>query len=389
MVNFEFQNATRIVFGKDADQGIGKRIKQYSSNIMFVHYGDGLIEKLGIYDKVCNELKQEGITYTELTGITPSPLLSKAQEGIDICREKNIDFLLAIGGGSVMDTAKVIAAGVCYDGDVWDYFDNKAGLVEKALPVGVFVTYPATGSETNTGAVVTKDEGMYKRFIDSNALRPVFAILNPEYTYDLPPYLTACGINDMLGHALERYFSNEKATDLSDRMGEAVMRSIINSGREVMAKPHDYDARAEIMYAGLIANNGYISNGKVCGWESHKIAHELTSLYGIAHGATLSIITPAWMKYVYKVNLNLFVQLAIRVFDVDIRFDDFDAIALEGIRRLEEYTKEIGLPTRFSDVGLDGKDIELMAEKAVSMGNIPGMMELTKEDVMKIYELAL
>ena len=387
MRNFEFQNSTRIIFGKDVEKNIGKEIKKFSSNILMVHYGDGIIEKLGIYDTVCQDLKKEGISYAELDGIRSNPHLNKVYEGIDICKEKGIDFILAIGGGSVMDTAKIIAAGIKYDGDVWDFFDSQI-IVEQALPVGVIVTLPATGSETNTGAVVTNEKLNLKRFIDSNVLRPVFCMLNPEHTYSLPPYLTACGVADMLSHAFERYLSNDKNVDMSDRIGEGVIRSILYSGRKVMQKPNDYHARAEIMYAGLVANNGYISMGRVCGWEAHRIAHELTTFYGIAHGATLSMIFPAWMKYVYKKNLNRFMQIAVRIFDVDTSYDSLDEVVLEGFARMENFFKEIGLPTRLIECNVEKEKFSDMADNVVSMGDLDGITKLNKEDVINIYNMA-
>jgi len=389
MRNFDFQNATRILFGRDVEKDIGPEMKKLGSHVMFVHYGDGLIERLGLYGTVIESLKNAGMKVSELSGIKPSPHLDKVHEGVAYCRQNGVDCLLAVGGGSVMDTAKAVAAGVPYGGDVWDYFESKAGIVEKALPMGVIVTYPATGSEGNSGCVITNEKLMLKRWIDSNLLRPCFAMLNPEHTYGLPLYLTACGVADMFTHALERYMSNDTKVDMSDRIGEAVMRSILYSAAEVMRKPEDYDARAELMYAALIANNGYISIGRQCGWESHAIGHELTSMYGLAHGATLSIIFPAWMKYVYKTNPKRFIQFAIRVFDVDMSFEDEDTIILEGIRRMEAFFRSIGLPVRMSEAGIDSPRLEEMARKATSMGNLSGIRDLKLEDIIEIYRLAL
>lgn len=388
MRNFDWQNATRIIFGKEVERQVGKEISKLGKRILFVHYGDGLIEKLGLYDTLVESLKEESITFFELTGVRPSPLLSKVYEGIELCRTHQIDCILAVGGGSVMDTAKAVAAGVCYEGDLWDCFDNK-GTVNAALPVVAVVTYPATGSETNTGCVITNEKGMFKRWIDYNVLRPAIAFLNPELTYDLPPYLTACGIADMFTHALERYMSNDWNADLPDRVGEACMRSLRYTAPQVMRHPHDYDARAEIMYAGLFANNGQISMGKACGWESHAIGHELTAFYNVAHGATLSIVFPAWIKYVWKANPNRFLQYFVRVFDVDCSYQKEEWIIKEGLERFERYFHDLGLPVRMSEAGIDGSEISDMAKKAVSMGPLKGIRTLGQSDVEAIYRLAL
>ena len=389
MRNFDFQNATRIIFGKDAEKSVGADLKPSASHVLFVHYGDGMIEKLGLYDTVCRSLREAGIRYSEFSGIQPSPVLSKVREGIEYCRNNSVDYLLAVGGGSVMDTAKAIAAGVPYQGDVWDYFDGKGGPLTEALPTAAIVTYPATGSETNTGCVITNEDGMYKRWIDANVLRPQIAYLNPELTYSLPPYLTACGIADMFTHALERYMCNDWHVDLSDRIGEGCLRSILYTARDVMAAPGDYNARAEIMYAGLFANNGYISIGKQCGWESHAIGHELTAFYGVAHGATLSIIYPAWMRYVRKANPQRFLQFASRVFNVDYAYNRAEDAIEEGICRMENFFRSIGLPVRMGDIDIDGSQITAMAKKACSMGPLDGIMPLHEKDVEAIYRLAL
>jgi alcohol dehydrogenase YqhD (iron-dependent ADH family) len=388
MQNFTFKSPTKIIFGKDTENLLGKEVKQYSSKVLLC-YGGGSIKKTGLYDKVINSLKDSNVDYVELSGIRPNPRLSLVYQGIKLCRENNINFILGVGGGSVIDTAKAIAVGVPYDGDVWDFYIGKE-KVTKALPIGDILTIPATGTEASNSSVITKEEGLYKKGINSDLIRPVFSILNPELTYTLPAYQTACGACDMMAHIMERYFTNEPNVDLTDRLSEAALKTIINNTPLVLKDPENYNARAEIMWAGTLAHNGLMGTGRVEDWASHKIEHELSAIYDIAHGAGLSIVFPAWMKYVYKHNIKRFVQFAVRVWDVNLSFDNEEAIALEGIRRITEFFKSIGLPVTLTDAGIPQDRIEEMADKCTSSdtktwGNF---VTLHKQDIINIYKLA-
>lgn len=388
MQNFTFKSPTKIIFGKDTENLLGKEVKQYSSKVLLC-YGGGSIKKTGLYDKVINSLKESNVDYVELSGIRPNPRLSLVYQGIKLCRENNINFIVGVGGGSVIDTAKAIAVGVPYDGDVWDFYTGKE-KVTKALPVADILTIPATGTEASNSSVITKEEGLYKKGINSDFIRPVFSILNPELTYTLPAYQTACGACDMMAHIMERYFTNEPNVDLTDRLSEAALKTIINNTPLVLKDPENYNARAEIMWAGTLAHNGLMGTGRVEDWASHKIEHELSAIYDIAHGAGLSIVFPAWMKYVYKHNIKRFVQFAVRVWDVNLSFDNEEAIALEGIRRITEFFKSIGLPVTLTDAGIPQDRIEEMADKCTSSdtktwGNF---VTLHKQDIINIYKLA-
>ena len=331
MINFTFQNATKIIFGKDTESLVGEEINKIGKKIL-LHYGGGSIKKSGLYDAVIKSLKNANVEVVELSGVKPNPRLSLIQEGIKICKEQGIDAILAVGGGSVIDSAKGIAAGALYDADVWDFYTGKANI-KAALPIGVILTIPAAGSETSGGSVVTNEDGWYKRSTGSDLLRPQFSILNPELTYTLPDYQTACGIVDMFAHILERYFTRTQNVEVTDRMSEAVMKVIIDNGLKVLQDSKDYNARAEIMWAGTIAHNDILATGKVGDWGSHDMEHEISGIYDIAHGAGLAIVFPAWMTYVHKEDIPRFAQYANRVWNVDINVFNMEETALEGIKR--------------------------------------------------------
>lgn len=387
MNNFTFSCPTKIIFGRGTEHQVGGEIKKYSSKILFC-YGGGSIKRTGLYDKVVMSLKEAGVEFIELSGVKPNPRLSLVQQGIKLCRENNIDFILAVGGGSVIDTAKAIAMGVPYDNDVWDFFEGKATL-ERALPVGVILTIPATGSEASDATVITNEDGWYKIGFHSELIRPLFAIMNPELTYTLPAYQTACGVADIMAHVMERYFTNVEGVDLTDRLCEATLKTVINNVRIVLKEPDNYNARAEIMWAGTIAHNDLLSTGRIGDWASHKIEHELSAIYDIAHGAGLAAVLPAWMKYVYKHNLNRFVQFAVRVWDVDLSYDNLESIALEGIRRMTDFFKEIGLPVTLKELNITDERFEEMADKCTASGTkeVGQFVKLNKNDIINILKL--
>ncbi len=391
MINFEFYNPARIIFGKDTESQTGKQVSRYGKRVL-LHYGGGSIKANGVYDKVVKSLKEEGLFFVELSGVVPNPRLSLVKEGIKLCKENNIDFILAVGGGSVIDSAKGIAVGVNYNGDVWDlYMDNsKLNQLTDVLPVGVVLTIPAAGSESSTASVITNEEGWLKRSIGTELIIPKFAILNPETSYTLPAYQTACGASDILAHLMERYFTQVPNVDFTDRLIEANIRTILNNAPLALKNPHDYNTRAEIMWAGAVAHNNLLNTGRIGDWGSHDIEHEISGAYDIAHGAGLSIIFPAWMKYVYKQNKDKFVQFAMRVFDVDYSFDDKDRIIFEMIERLEGWYLRMGLPIRLSHVNIGDERLREMADKCmVGRTHVGNFQELKADDVYEIYKLAL
>ncbi len=382
--DFVYQNKTKIIFGKNSEEQLPSLLTPYNSRVLLV-YGGGSIKESGLYDKIVSMLNDNGIKFSELSGIVPNPRLRKVYEGIELCRSENIGFILAVGGGSVIDTAKAVSAGVPYDGDVWDFFEGRAEM-QVCLPVGVVLTIPAAGSESSPNLVITKEEGLLKRSYGHNELRPEFAVMNPELTYSLPFYQTACGISDMLAHIMERYFTKTEHVDVSDRLCEGLMRAIISNAKLIKQNPDDYNARAEIMWAGNLAHNGLIGMGREEDWASHAIEHELSAVYDIAHGAGLSIIFPAWMKHVYRENEERFVQFAQRVMNVDLPNSMVYETVMEGISRLESFYTSIGLPVRLSAVGIDSSRLEEMAKKANSCGKFK---RLDASDIYKIYKLAL
>ncbi len=391
MINFEFYNPARIIFGKDTEAEVGKQIVKYGKRVL-LHYGGGSIKTNGVYDKVVKSLKDEGLFFIELSGVVPNPRLSLVKEGIRLCKENNIDFILAVGGGSVIDSSKGIAVGVKYGGDVWDlYMDNsKLAQLSEALPVGVVLTIPAAGSESSTASVITNEGGWLKRAIGTELIIPKFAVLNPESSFTLPAYQTACGASDILAHLMERYFTQVPNVDFTDRMIEANIRTILNNAPLALKKPHDYNIRAEIMWSGAVAHNNLLNTGRIGDWGSHDIEHEISGAYDIAHGAGLSIVFPAWMKYVYKQNIDKFIQFAMRVFNVDFSFDDKEQIVFEMIERLEAWYERMGLPTRLSDVNIGSERIREMADKCmVGRKHVGNFQKLNADDVYEIYRLAL
>ena len=387
MLNFEFYNPTHIVFGKKTETQVGDMVKQYGGRRVLLHYGGGSIKKYGLYDSIIKSLEASGVEYIELSGVKPNPRLSLVREGIRMCREQGADFILAVGGGSVIDSAKAIATGTPYGGDVWDFYQGMAEA-ETVLPVGVVLTIPAAGSESSTGSVITNEEGWYKRAYNSLLLRPRFAILNPELSYTLPPFQTAAGAADIMAHVMERYFTDVTHVDLTDRLCESTLRTVIKYVPIALMEPENYDARAEIMWAGTIAHNDLLATGRIGDWASHGIEHELSAVYDVAHGAGLAVVFPAWMKYVYAHNLDRFVQFAVRVFDVEYDFSDPERTALQGIERLREYFKSTGLAVTLKDLDIGDDRLEEMARKCAEDGPVGNFVKLGEKDVWEIYRLA-
>lgn len=389
MENFEFQCPTKIIFGKGVEKKVGEEVVKCSRKILF-HYGSGSIKRIGLYDRVVQSLREAGVEFIELPGVKPNPRLSLVKKGIQVCRSEKIDFILAVGGGSVIDSAKAIAVGVPYGGDVWDFFTRKAEPKE-ALPVGVVLTIPGAGSEVSPSSVITNEEDLSKLSLTTELLRPRFAFMNPEVTFTVPPYQTACGIADMMAHVMERYFTNVRNTDLTDGLCEATLKTVIKNAPIVLKEPDNYDARAEIMWASTIAHNDLLETGRIADWASHIIEHEISGLYDVPHGAGLAVIFPNWMKYVYRSRLEKFVQFAVKVWNIDPDFENPEKTALEGIERLRNFFKQIGLPTTLKELGIPADRLEYMASRCTKQGSskIGNLVKLSKEDVLNILLSAL
>ena len=340
MENFVYQNPTKIIFGKGMENQVGEEVSRYSMKIL-LHYGGGSIKQTGLYDRVVSSLQKAGVEYLELPGVKPNPRLSLVHEGTKKCREQGINFILAVGGGSVIDSAKAIAMGVPYTGNVWDFFAGKAVLKE-ALPVGAILTIPAAGSEASTASVITNEDGWYKRGFNSDLIYPRFSILNPELAFTLPKYQVACGASDIMAHLMERYFTNTLNVELMDRLIEGTLKTVINNAPLVLEKSGNYDAWAEMMWAGTVAHNNLLNTGRTGDWASHDIEHEISAIYDVAHGAGLSVVFPAWMKYVYQHDIKRFAQYAARVWNVDYSYWSPERTALEGISRLENFYRSPG-----------------------------------------------
>jgi hypothetical protein len=387
MRNFVYHNTTKIIFGKGTEEEVGEYTKKHGSKVL-LHYGGGSIKKYGTYDKVVESLNNAGIEFVELGGVKPNPRLDLVKEGIEIVEKEDIDFILAVGGGSVIDSAKAIAVGHYYDGDVWDFFVGKEKIKE-ALPIGTVLTIPAAGSESSSSCVITKMDGQLKRSINTNLIRPRFAIMNPEITYTLPDYQTAAGAADIMAHIMERYFTNVENVELTDRLCESSLKTIITNTPKVLKNNEDYNARAEIMWTGSIAHNNLLDTGRIGDWASHGIEHELSGIYDVAHGAGLAVIFPAWMDYVYQHDLERFAQFAVRVWDVDPDFKDLEWTAEQGIKKLREFFASIGMPLTLKELDIPADRLEEMAEKAVQNGPQGNFVKLDKEDVLNIYKSVL
>jgi len=387
MQNFEYCNKTKIIFGKGTEDRVGCEAVQYAKKVL-LHHSGGSTVRSGLIDKIKDSLKKAGVEWVELTGVLPNPRLSLVRKGIELAKKENTGLILAVGGGSAIDSAKAIAAGAANDCDVWDFFERKK-TADKALPVGTVVTIPAAGSESSISCVITNEEGPWKRGMNFQCIRPAFSIMNPELTYSLPPYQTACGITDMLAHIMERYFTKEPNVELTDELCEGAMRAIIRNARKIFSGGEkNYDARAEIMWAGALAHNGLLDTGRIGDWASHALDHELSALFDIAHGAGLAIIFPAWLRYNIKENTPRLARFAVKVWGVDGAFYDYEQAALEGVIRMENFFSSIGMPVRFADAKLDPARIPDMAKRVVHFGPVGNYRKLDEKDAEAIYRLA-
>ena len=389
MENFTFYSPTYFVFGKEEENNAGKYVKRFGGTKVLLHYGGGSVVRSGLLDRVKASLSAEHIPYVELGGVKPNPRSGLVYEGIELCRKEKVDFVLAIGGGSTIDSSKAIAAGTVYSGDFWDFYQGK--LVEEALPIGIILTISAAGSEGSADSVITNENGMYKRGATGEALRPTFSILNPALTQTLPPFQTACGITDIMAHLFERYFTNTQEVEVTDRMIEGLLLTMIHDGPRVIEDPNNYEARANIMWAGMMGHNNSCGVGRIQDWASHDIEHELSALYDCAHGAGLAVVFPAWMTYVYKHDVMRFAKLAVRVWGCQMDFANPERTALEGISALRRFWKSLGMPSNFAELGAKEEDIPQMAHTACygdgRTGTLGNFVKLHEEDVANIYRL--
>ncbi len=389
MNNFSFYSPTEFVFGKGTEKECGKYVKKYGGSKVLIHYGSGSAIKSGLIERVENSLKEQGIEYVLLGGVQPNPRDTLIYKGIELCRKENVDFILAVGGGSCIDSAKGIALGVPYDGDFWDFYGT-GKPVEKALPIGTVLTIAAAGSEGSGASVVTKEEGMLKRDVGSDMLRAKFSVLNPELTQTLPAYQTACGATDIMAHVFERYFTNTPEVEVTDRLCEALLLTMIKETPRVIADPNNYEARANIMWAGTVAHNDIVGVGRSQDWNSHGIEHELSGLYDCAHGAGLAVVMPSWMEFVYKHNVMRFAQMAVRVWGCEMNFENPEETALKGIAAFRKFLHEIGMPINFEELGAKEEDIPVLVEKfGLGDGKTGGFVSLSSEDIANIYRIAV
>jgi len=388
MESFEFLNPTKIIFGRGAEAKAGAEAAPYSKKVL-LHYGGSSAKASGLLDRIRSSLKAAGVEYVELGGVKPNPRISLVRDGARLCKEKGLGFVLAVGGGSVIDSAKAIAMGAVIDGDVWDFYLGSGGP-KAALPVGVVLTIPAAGSEASTGSVITNEEGLLKRAVNSDLIYPRFSILNPELCRTLPPFQAACGASDIMAHLMERYFTKVSNVDFTDRLLEATMKTIALKGPLALERPDDVDNWAEIMWAGTIAHNNLLNQGRIGDWASHDIEHELSGIYDVAHGAGLAAIFPAWMRHTIKSDPERFAQWAVRVWNVDPDFRDAEATGREGIKRLEAFYRALGLGTKLGDLGIGGERLDEMASKATGGGKrtVGNFVKIDKDGVRAILELA-
>ena len=384
MYGFQYYTPTRVVFGKGAESRTAELIRAFGGSKVLIHYGGGSVVRSGLLKRVTDSLEAAGISYVTLGGAVPNPRLSLVYEGIELCRKEGVDFLLAVGGGSAIDSAKAIGYGVANEGDVWDFYDYRRKAAG-CLPLGVILTIAATGSEMSDSSVITKEEGLVKRGYSSDYGRPKFAIMNPELTMTLPDYQTACGCTDIMMHTMERYFTNGGNMEITDALAEGLLRTVMTNAEILVRDPQNYDARAEVMWAGSLSHNGLTGCGNDGGdWMTHKLEHELGGLYDVAHGAGLAAIWGSWARYVYKNCLPRFRRFAVNVMEVAPEGTD-EEIALKGIEALEDFFRRIHMPTNLRELGINAteEDLVTMAHKcAVGVDGAMGSARLLREEDM-------
>lgn len=390
MLNFDFYAPARILFGKGEETRVGELLKPRAKKVL-LHFGGGSVKKSGLYDRITTSLKSSGIDFVELGGVLPNPRVSLVREGIALCRREQVDFILAVGGGSVIDSAKAIAMGVFYDGDVWELYTT-CPAIERALPVATILTIPAAGSESSEHSVITNEEKQLKLGYGHPLLRPVFSIMNPELFFTLPKSQLGYGVADMMSHVFERYFTNTTHTDLTDGLCEVTLKTVMKNAPLALRDMQNYDAWSELGFAGTVAHNGLVGMGREQDWACHGMEHELSAIYDVTHGAGLAVLTPGWMRYVYHDNIDMFVQFAVNVMGVEGSFRDPEAIVEEGISRLSAFFARMGLPSTLTELGIGEEHLEEMAKKATfaAFGEerpLGGLKKLYWQDVLAIYRL--
>ncbi|MBO7581807.1 MAG: iron-containing alcohol dehydrogenase [Bacteroidaceae bacterium] len=392
MKDFSFYAPTEVIFGEKSEEQVARLVKKYGGKKVLVHYGGQSAIRSGLLVKIINQLQEAGIDFVKLGGVVPNPRLSLAQKGIELCRQKGIDFILAVGGGSVIDSAKCIAYGVPYKGNVWDFYLGKEKAT-KMLPVAAVLTIPAAGSEMSESSVITNEEGDVKLGYSNNLSRPKFAIMNPRRTFTLPPYQTAAGVTDMMMHTMERYFTKDDDMDLTTDLAEAMLRSMKNAVFAVLKNPEDYRYRAQIMWGGSLMHNGLTGCGVDEDWATHQLEHELSGMFDVTHGAGLAAIWPSWARYVMHENLRRFVRFAVNVMDVPNDFTNPEGTALKGIEAMERFYHAIGMPINIKElIGRDITDAEIkeMTRKCSRDGKSTcgGLKVLEAKDMQAIYQMA-
>lgn len=391
MDNFQFHTSTKIIFGKNTESEVGNEIKERGFHKVLIHFGGDYIRTTGLLDRVHKSLEENGIEYVDLDGVVPNPRMGLVKKGVELAKKEGIDFVLAIGGGSAIDSSKAIAYGMANDFDLVDLYMGRVATT-KIAPIGCISTIAATGSETSNSSVITIEEGMLKRSYNHDCSRPLFAIMNPELTYTLPAYQTCSGAADIMMHTMERYFTNTQNVDLIDRMAEGLLVTVREAALAAKKNPGDYEARANLMWAGSLSHNGLTGTGRVADFASHKIEHEMGGMFDVTHGAGLTAIWGSWARYVYKTNVGRFAQFAVKVFDVQMDYQNPENTALKGIEAWEDWCHKIDMPTSMTELGITPTDaqIEEMAEKCVATGNgkVGFFQPLYKDDVVKIYHMA-
>lgn len=388
MINFNFYSPTKIFFGQDREKEVGSIIKEYGFKKVLLHYGKNSIKKTGLYDTVVNSLNDAGISFIELSGVEPNPKIDLVRSGVKLVKEENVDFILAVGGGSVIDSAKAIACGAKVDFDPW-LFNLHKKTPESALPVGVILTISAAGSELSNSCVISDLETYFKNGFNSDLIRPLFVIENPKLTYTVSKFQTGCGIVDILMHTLERYFTDTLDIDFAQNIAEGLIKSVIDAGAKAIKDPNDYNARSTLMIASSFSHNGLTGLGGKMYFTVHKLEHQVSGTFDrVAHGAGLSVLFPAWAKWVYKKDLTNFVKFAKNVFGITEGTDE--EVALSGILKLEEFFKSIEMPTTFTELEISSDEFDAMASRITKNDTVkvPGYFELDKKDVLEIFNIA-
>ena len=390
MNDFIYYAPTKVFFGKKAEENIGSALNNFGFKKVLLHYGGGSIKKSGLYDKVVGQLKSAGIDFIELGGVEANPKIGLIREGLELCKREGVDFILAVGGGSVIDSAKSMSIGLANNTDPWEMIE-KLQVPEKALPVGAVLTLAAAGSEMSNSHVVSNPEIKMKRGYNHDLLRPVVIFMNPENTFTVSRHQTGCGVVDIMTHTLERYFTPDTDADLMDRISEGLLVSVKNAGTAAIRTPNDYEARATLMWASSLSHNGLTGCGKNGPWAAHKMEHDISGLFdNVAHGAGLSVLFPAWSRFVCKHDVRKFSQIATRVWGVDMDFEHPEKTAHAGIDAMEAYFRSLGMPTKMAEIGVTPDVFEKLADMTTSNGTkqLASYVPLGKTEIMEIYKLA-